>query len=57
MEVVVVLADKTLQISQKIENVNTLLQGLVGQVRWHDVNVELLFGKDTHMLIGLPIMR
>ena len=57
MQVVVVLRDILVDVSEEEQDVHTLLQGLTREVRGHNVHSEFLFGQDPHVLVGLPIMR
>jgi hypothetical protein len=57
MQVVVVLGDILVDISQEEQDIHTLLQGLTREVRGHNIHSEFLLGQDPHVLVGLPIMR
>ena len=57
MQVVVVLGDILVDVSQEEQDVYTLLQGLTREVRWNDIHSEFLFGQYPHVLVGLPIVR
>ena len=57
MQVVVVLGDILVDVSQEEQDVNTLLEGLTREVRGDDIHSEFLLRQDSHVLVGLPIVR
>ena len=57
MDIVVILGYELSQFSQQLHNINTLLQLLGWKMRWNEVHLELFFGKYTHMLVCLEVMR
>ena len=57
MDVVVILRYELSELSEQLHNVDTLLKLLGWQMRRYEVHLELLFGKYTHMLVCLEVMR
>jgi hypothetical protein len=57
MEIVVELCDILVDISEQVQNINTLLEGLTRKMRGHNIYGKFLLSQDTHVLIGLPIVR
>jgi len=57
MDVVVILGNELSEFSQQLHNINTLLKLLGWKMRWNEVHLELLFGKYTHMLVCLEVVR
>lgn len=57
VDVVVILRDELAQLSQQLHNINTLLKLLGRKMRRHEVHLKLFFGKYTHMLVCLEVMR
>lgn len=57
MQVVIVLDDILVDVSEEEQDVHALIQGLTREMRGHDIHTEFLFCQDSHVLVGLPIMR
>ena len=57
MDIIVILGHELSELSQQLHNINTLLKLLRRKMRRYQVHLKLLFGKYTHMLVRLEVMR
>jgi len=57
VDIVVVLAHVLRQLSQQAQDVDALLQALARQVRRNYVNLQFVLRQDTHVLVGLEVVR
>ena len=57
MDVVTVFTHKLTQVSQELKDIDSLLKLLSWQMTLNDIHLELLFCENSHVLIGLEIVR
>ena len=57
VKVVIIVGYILPKVSKKVQDIHALLKCLRWQVRRDDINVELVLCQDTHMLVGLPVVR
>lgn len=57
MQIIVVFRGIFAKVSQEMQNIDPTLQLLWRQMRWNYVNLKLLFGQITHVLVSLIIVR